>query len=253
MIEQLSSSTQYIDSLLQHGKADEILYSRQILTNRLSSLVHVHADSVTTKLNQYFRPGAMTTKNMEAIFGKADSFHQSLNEDNVRGICKDNSLDIHQALPMPTESAELIREFTAKGVSDIKDIWPTGLTIDRTGHMYIVDRENKRIKVFDRNGTFESEFGHTGSGHLSCPYDIALLYNGNLAVTDYNDEEVKIFSTNGRYLGSWRQGFKYPRGIAVNSNRQVKNISNTHLFHDVIINLCQDKALRLYDKMKSQK
>ena len=223
----LGSSCHYVDTLLTHGKHDEVLHTRRLVAQRLTHLLHLQADSLTKKLNQYFRPGALTTTNLELVFGKADSFHQSINEDSVKDICAETSIDVSSALPLLADDVTLVREFMAKGVSDIRDIWPTGIAIDRDGQMFIVDRENKRIKLYDADGNFRHEFGHTGSGHLNCPYDVTIIKNGNVAVTDYHDEDVKIFTPSGQFVTRWQKGFKYPRGISTNKNQKVRVIQPT--------------------------
>ena len=37
------------------------------------------------------------------------------------------------------------------------------------------------------------------SDSLKAPYDLTVLLNGNIAVTDYEDEAVKIFSHTGKH------------------------------------------------------
>ena len=221
MVETLGSSCRYMDALLTHGRHDEILHTRQLVSNRLTQLLHMQADSLTKNLNLYFRPGALTTQNIETLFGKADSFYQTLNQDNVRNICVETSIDVSNAMPLLCDDVTLVREFMAKGVSDIRDIWPTGLAISKDGKIFIVDRENRRVKTYDAMGNFEHEFGQSGTGHLNCPYDVTVLKTGNIAVTDYHDEDVKVFTPSGHLVTRWRHGFKYPRGISTNNDNKV--------------------------------
>ena len=38
------------------------------------------------------------------------------------------------------------------------------------------------------------------AGTLQTPYDIAVLHNGNIAVTDYEDESIKIYNHTGELI-----------------------------------------------------
>ena len=84
-------------------------------------------------------------------------------------------------------------------MNDTKDIWPTGLAADDDGNMAVLDRENRRVKIFDTNGELIREFGNTT---LGCPYDLTLMKNSNIAVTDYDEEDIKIFAPTGELVNT---------------------------------------------------
>ena len=89
-----------------------------------------------------------------------------------------------------------------------------GIDIDRDGTMVILDRENKCVKLFDETGKFIREFGASSREHqLGCPYDVAILKNGDICVTDYDFEDIKIFTQYGEHISSIKGPLKYPRGI----------------------------------------
>ena len=206
----LRSNTDYIDKLLKHGTDAEILDVKQLVTDRLTHLAYLQMEPLTSKLSVYFTPGCPSS--MEAIFGKLEVINVPLEGKQgktpaaARGLGKTTAVAVG-------ETVKLIRSFECKGIADTKDIWPTGVETTHDGHVIILDRENKLLKIYSNAGELVREFGHAGKGAFGCPYDVTQLKNGNLAITDYHDEDVKIFSFAGDYLGSLKGNFKYPRGI----------------------------------------
>jgi DNA-binding beta-propeller fold protein YncE len=68
-----------------------------------------------------------------------------------------------------------------------------GLAIDAKGLLWVADRENQRIQVFDQKGTFVREMKYAG---LPCAFDIGREYV----------YMVNGFAGPGRADGSGRQG-----------------------------------------------
>ena len=202
-----------MNELMDHGKAEEILAAKGLITERLTNLMYLQIEQLPTKLSLYYTPGSKVTKGVENLFGKIDSYTTSFDKSSIQNIAKGDN-EVVTSVPVVGEDVQLVHQFECKGTKDVKDIWPSGIDIDRDGIMVILDRENKMVKIYDENGKFVREFGATSIEHrLGCPYDVAILKNGDIAVSDYENEDLKIFTQYGEYLSSIKGPLKYPRGI----------------------------------------
>jgi len=76
-----------------------------------------------------------------------------------------------------------------------------GIAISPAGELFVADRNNHRIQVLDRNGTFKRKFGSSGTapGQLQYPLDLAFLPNGNLAVSEAKNQ-LHFFKQDGTFL-----------------------------------------------------
>ncbi|CAH8462332.1 unnamed protein product, partial [Schistosoma turkestanicum] len=109
-------------------------------------------------------------------------------------------------------------EFDARVSTDLRDVWPTGLAVNQSnGDIYVVDRDNSRIKLFTHDGTFISSLGDTGemSDRLVSPFDITISSSrGTIFVSDYQLDEIRLFSFDGRSQGTLtKDKLKHPRGV----------------------------------------
>ena len=84
---------------------------------------------------------------------------------------------------------------------------PCGLTIDLENRLYIVDKGNHRICVFDENGQYISEFGNFGSekNQFHLPEDIAIDKNVLLYIVDSGNNRIEKYNYEGAYLGTFYQ------------------------------------------------
>lgn len=104
---------------------------------------------------------------------------------------------------------------------------PHKLAVDADENLYIVDRENKRIQVFDKNLNYIRQFANAGWN----PWDIGISRKGTdgLAfIADHAGERVhKISLKDGKILATWgKQGlapgeFDWVHGVVVDSRGAV--------------------------------
>ncbi|MCY4437437.1 MAG: NHL repeat-containing protein [Chloroflexi bacterium] len=118
---------------------------------------------------------------------------------------------------------------------------PRGVTVSADGKLYIVDRENRRIRMVDADGLISTIAGTGSSGFngdrgqatqatLRAPYGIAVDPQGNLFIADTFNHRVRKVTPDGSIstvAGSdqfgfsgdgWAAGFAtlhYPLGLAV--------------------------------------
>jgi DNA-binding beta-propeller fold protein YncE len=114
-----------------------------------------------------------------------------------------------------------------KGTGDGEWVLPHKLATDADDNMYIIDRENHRIQVFDKNLNYVRQFANEGWN----PWDIGISRRGKdgLAfIADHAGERVhKISLKDGKILATWgKQGlgpgeFDWVHGVVVDSQGAV--------------------------------
>ena len=83
------------------------------------------------------------------------------------------------------------------GVGQFKSPW--GLTVSKSGYIYVADTGNNRVQKFTSSGQHLQTIGSLGSsdGFMDGPYDVATDVSGNLYVVDYSNHRVQIFDGQG--------------------------------------------------------
>jgi sugar lactone lactonase YvrE len=80
---------------------------------------------------------------------------------------------------------------------------PRGLFYDKDKkELYVADTGNRRIVVFDKNGTALRQFGSSGSGpgQFNEPTGVAVSTDGIVYVTDLRNKRVQVLDRNGAFL-----------------------------------------------------
>jgi DNA-binding beta-propeller fold protein YncE len=84
---------------------------------------------------------------------------------------------------------------------------PRDIAIDASNNIYVADTGNKRIRVYDLNGTLIRTIGQpgAGAGQLNEPVGLAIDSNaGRLYVADSWNKRVQVFTTDGSPITSWK-------------------------------------------------
>ncbi|MBC8359502.1 MAG: 6-bladed beta-propeller [Candidatus Aminicenantes bacterium] len=78
----------------------------------------------------------------------------------------------------------------------------SSVVVDDDGNIYMLDGEEKKVKVFDREGKFIREFGKQGQGpgEFSLPILIQFSNKGELVVEDPLNARIAFFTTEGKFL-----------------------------------------------------
>ena len=105
-----------------------------------------------------------------------------------------------------TSSGELIKCIGQEGseVGEFKD--PRGVTVHKN-EVYVCDRGNHRIQVFDLDLNIVRSFGSRGYGEgvFTSPIQTAFDAPGNLYVAEFmsgGNQRVQVMDTDGRYIRS---------------------------------------------------
>ena len=80
--------------------------------------------------------------------------------------------------------------------------YPTNLTVDASGRLYVTDTLNFRIQMFDAKGRFVGAFGTLGDspGCLNRPKGIGVDSQGHIYVIDASFNNFQIFDQRGQLL-----------------------------------------------------
>lgn len=80
--------------------------------------------------------------------------------------------------------------------------YPTFITIDRDGRLYVTDTGNFRVQIFDKEGRYIKDFGKPGNkgGFFARPKGVAIDSEGNIYVVDAMFQNVQIFNREGELL-----------------------------------------------------
>lgn len=75
---------------------------------------------------------------------------------------------------------------------------PHGIATDRNGRIYVADRSNSRIQVFDANGTYLDQWPD-----IEAPHDVEVAADGHVWVSDGNTNKMLRYTPNGRLTYSF--------------------------------------------------
>ncbi|MBI3182970.1 MAG: hypothetical protein HYZ28_12610 [Myxococcales bacterium] len=111
----------------------------------------------------------------------------------------------------------------SKGSGDGQFHFPTYLTLDDDGNVYVADTMNFRIQVFDPEGKFLRKFGEHGDGPATFARLKGMAFDGhgNLYVVDGGHSNVQLFNRDFQplmFFGGYAQRLEYfdvPCAIAI--------------------------------------
>jgi DNA-binding beta-propeller fold protein YncE len=91
-----------------------------------------------------------------------------------------------------------IREWKSAGIgSDKFSETIPGIALDADSQVYIVDKINSRVQMFDKMGNHLSSWGTDGKGpeQLHKPEDISVSNDGTIYVTDTRNSRIQVLET----------------------------------------------------------
>jgi DNA-binding beta-propeller fold protein YncE len=116
-----------------------------------------------------------------------------------------------------------------KGSGEGEFLFPTYVSVDKQGNVFVTDTLNSRVQVFDPDGRFLRRFGErgTGWGMFDKPKGAAVDSFGNVYVVDSGWSNVQIFNEKGQVLlffggrGSYPGMLQNPTAIAIDQKNRI--------------------------------
>ena len=103
----------------------------------------------------------------------------------------------------------------SKGTAPGQFDTPHSIAVDSKDLVYVADRGNKRIQVFDRDGTFLKQMTEFGAPSALFITRDDLIYCAVSAGGAAGDSEITVGTTDGKVLTHVKGGINGPHGIAV--------------------------------------
>ena len=194
------------------------------------------ADVVQRKVFVYDPDG-----NVLMAFGQRDEFLSptdvAVDEGRHRVYVADSKK--HCVHVLDEENGKYLKQIGERGTQAGQFNFPTNLTLDKQGRLYVVDTMNFRVQIFDPEYNYVDSFGKQGVsfGEFLRPKGIALDSYGNIYVVDADFNNFQVFDQKKRLLMFIGQGgimpgqFQVPAGIYIDAqdNIYVSDQSNRRI------------------------
>ena len=135
----------------------------------------------------------------------------------------------HHVLCYSTVDGSAVHTIGRRGGGPGEFNFPTNLTVNRSGRLYVADTLNFRIQVFNPDGGFLGEFGIQGDtpGTLNRPKGVGVDSEGHVYVADSSFNNFQIFDAAGQLLlyvgtGGTEPGeFILPAGLCIDDRDRI--------------------------------
>ena len=94
-----------------------------------------------------------------------------------------------------SSNGRFLYEFGTYGTGDGELNHPTGLAVDKMGHLLVCSLGNHRVQVFTLDGKFVAKFGEYGQelGQMFSPSSVSVLKSGRIVVGEFDNNRLQIF------------------------------------------------------------
>jgi DNA-binding beta-propeller fold protein YncE len=142
-----------------------------------------------------------------------------------------------------TSNGQFVAKWGTQGSGDGQFSYPQCIVVDSSGYVYLPDVNTNRIQKFTSDGQFVTKWGSQGSGDGQFDFasasfaGIAVDSSGYVYVTEYGNQRVQKFTSNGIFVAKWGCGgtgdgqFYKPYDIAFDSsgNAYVTDLQNNRV------------------------
>ena len=149
--------------------------------------------------------------------------------DRARSVLYVADAKKHQVLSYSSTDGTFIRAIGKRGTETGEFNFPTNLSVDRSGRLYVTDTLNFRVQIFDPSGTPVTSIGTQGDGpgHLNRAKGVGVDSEGHVYIADTSFNNFQIFDPDGSillYVGSSGDGpgeFLLPAGLFVDDEDRI--------------------------------
>jgi DNA-binding beta-propeller fold protein YncE len=135
----------------------------------------------------------------------------------------------HQVLCYSAVDGSFIRAIGKRGVERGEFNFPTNLSVDREGRLYVADTLNFRVQVFDPAGEVVKTIGTQGDGpgHLNRAKGVGVDSEGHVYIADTSFNNFQIFDAEGNLLlfiggtGTGPGEFLLPAGLFIDEEDRI--------------------------------
>jgi hypothetical protein len=109
------------------------------------------------------------------------------------------------------KNGKFLKSWGSRGTATGQFNTPHTMATDAQGNVYVGDRGNRRIQVFDNNGQFKTQFMNVGAPWAICitPGPHQYLYSSNSnGTTSMDDGEIYKMELDGRIVGKFGRAGK---------------------------------------------
>jgi DNA-binding beta-propeller fold protein YncE len=151
-----------------------------------------------------------------------------------------------------------------KQIGDVEGsfLFPTWITLDAQGNLYVADTLNSRIQKFDPDGKFLRVFGKRGNaaGQFDKPKGVGVDSFGNLYVVDAGWSNVQIFNAKGEVLmffagrGAPPGYLQNPTSLAIDKQNRIyvgDSLNHRVNVYQLINTTAEDSAIKAADDAKA--
>jgi hypothetical protein len=124
------------------------------------------------------------------------------------------------------KDGKFIRQWGSTGSENGQFVGVKSLAIDAQGNVYVADRGNKRVQVFDGDGNFKSQFANIGTPLTMCMTtgSTQYLYISHSGDPDgMEDATIYKVALDGRIVGKFGSAGKLPKQFGLANSIDCRN------------------------------
>ncbi|MDH2915339.1 MAG: hypothetical protein PXX77_00535 [Gallionella sp.] len=160
-------------------------------------------DSKKTLVNVFLTQAGSSLERLPKAAGKMSVKWMDSISSEVGQIVWDGKETIY-AVGKDKKSLLRINKGAVSGEIKLEDMELTGVTVDKAGAVWVLDKKNMRGAKLDETGMVVVSLGGrgNGAGQFSDPTSIAVSASGLIFVSDKTNRSVQVFREDGVYLNS---------------------------------------------------
>ena len=124
----------------------------------------------------------------------------------VTAITQDGESPVSEEVMSIPSPYLTVMQFGEEGVDDGEFKSPTGIAVDKDGHIYIANTDNHSIQKFDKDGKFLARWGDDPDpeeGKFYYPRGLTTSPEGDVYVADSGNNRVQKFDSEGNLINAW--------------------------------------------------